>query len=743
MVLYINSIEKYQTQEALSLKLNSRRANSRRKQTLKSNSSENFENGQATVSIEVGEIEIEFRKQADLYEWLGARLNERKTELTNCLGQMKAYLTDLHGVDSRLSALETELVLTSLPLERNALEAVRDSGRRVGGELARLGADLETIRVKGRQIMLDESKSGASEVKRQLSSLNDRFTKLVNHNESVKSSVDKFAAALGAFEAQFANLEHSLRQKQEMIDVMAVDKHINTDLALIEVQLKQIELMRNDLKKSDMPLLNQLNQAGDILLTQGQEDSNYEQVKSELAKINTDFNLLSEQLNTVIEFKEKMHSMSSEFVAQQNAFKTFLAKVHAEIAQLAGQHPSSVTQADLNSLEHDQLPECGRKLDSCDSLLTQIVDINRGFRILHGYADLDLSAGLDHDLRQMRTDLETAECRLKELNVHVNQQRTIDQLHAALEHFIALKLEQLEADKSVSGELAKLDAQRQSHDTFIGDLIERGDDVKKLMEYFAESEEVESGAQLEVKWNQLCARSDARKEKLFVCYSMAEQFEDTFVQLKSFLASLTSRLEEISSSEGIESRIARLEQAFSDLDRSEAVDIARLKKIGAELKQACTTDTDYVDIRLDEACGSVNSLRNKITAFSESYKEHLEKERAFTASVNDVKSELKDLEERLAECASSDTSSAALLLLDPAETRRRDELRQKLDLCKQLIDNETSVLGDENKANTLQELKSLFDRLENLIEMKQKEQIARQNEEFENFKKGKYSSSSF
>ena len=29
-------------------------------------------------------------------------------------------------------------------------------------------------------------------------------------------------------------------------------------------------------------------------------------------------------------------------------------------------------------------------------------------------------------------------------------------------------------------------AQRREHDQFIGDLIERGDDVKKLMEYFPE-----------------------------------------------------------------------------------------------------------------------------------------------------------------------------------------------------------------------------------------------------------------
>lgn len=749
MLVYVNSIGKYQNQEALSLKLNSKRGNSTKRRqvnggssSLKSTSSENFENGVVSSNIDTTEIEIEYRKLTELYEWLGARLNERKTELTNSLGQMKSYLTDLHAIDNRLSQLETDLntQYTSppsklFPLDRNSLESVRDDFKRIDADLTRLGADLEVIRVKGRPIMLDESKSGASEVKRQLNSLSDRFTKLNSQNELVKVKLDKFAGALGSFESSYGNLGHSLAQKQEMLDVMAAEKvNLNSDLALIEVQLKQMELMRSDLNKSDSPLLSQVNQNGELLFALARADDDHERLNTQLTKINTDFNLLSNQLNSVIEFKQNMQTLSAELSTQRASFNDSLGKIDAECAQLSRQHPSSITQSDVNALECEQLPGCVRKLEECERLVNQMVDLNRGFHVLNGYTSADSGDDeLSLKLSQMRSSLASTEARVDQLKSQVNQQRTIDQLHAVLREFIDLKLEQLELDKSVSASLPRLDAQRRAHDQFIGDLIERGDDVKKLMEYFAETEDVETGANLENKWNQLCARSDARKEKLFICYTMSEQFDKVYEDSKTYLTEFDSHhhsTDMTHTGEGIEERIGRLKQALDELDRASETEMARLNKIGGEMKQACTSDTDEIDTRLAEIASRVAGVRAKLTANLEAYNEYLSREKAFTASVSDVKEELNDLESRLL-----DSSDSLASLMDPAETRRRDELRQKLDLCKQLIENERSVLGDENKSRTLNELKGLFDRLENLIEAKQQEQIAKQNEEFENFKK--------
>lgn len=251
---YVKNIDTYQNQEPLSQKLKSRG---------KSRGGENGNGVVGSSTLNRSEIEVEFRKQADLYEWLGARLNERKSELTNALGQMKSYLTELHSADNQLSALESQITSSlsrPLPLSRDALKSLL--GESQNAELNRLGADLETIRDRGRPIVQDESKLGAGEVKRQLNSLSDRFVKLTAQNELVRERIDKFGSALDAFDTSYSGLERSMAQKKDLLDVMSIDKvgsdstaTVNADLPIIEVQLKQIELVKDDFNKSDYNLL--------------------------------------------------------------------------------------------------------------------------------------------------------------------------------------------------------------------------------------------------------------------------------------------------------------------------------------------------------------------------------------------------------------------------------------------------------------------------------------------------------
>lgn len=277
MLTYMTSISKYQQQDPSSLKLSSKR-NSKRKQQQHGNlqktpSNENLSSGDngffsGTPTLEPTEIELDFKKLADLYEWLGQRLDERKKELTNSLGQMKSYLEDLHSVDNRLMSIENELSThlnpNQLPLKSDAVNNLKTESKRLEGDLNKLGADLETIRVKGKQLLNDESKSGAEEVKRQLNSLNDRYVKLNAHNGQVKAKMELHAANLSSFALNYATLEHNIEQKKEMLDIMSFDKAshakmtINSELSLIDTQLKQIELMRNDLIKSDSNLLTQV-----------------------------------------------------------------------------------------------------------------------------------------------------------------------------------------------------------------------------------------------------------------------------------------------------------------------------------------------------------------------------------------------------------------------------------------------------------------------------------------------------
>jgi DNA repair exonuclease SbcCD ATPase subunit len=421
-----------------------------------------------------------------------------------------------------------------------------------------------------------------------------------------------------------------------------------------------------------------------------------------------------------------MHSLSSSFASKSAEFHETLNKIDNEIDTLNRQHPSSVTASDLNSLELEQIPICEEKLHTCESQAHQIVDLNRSYLVLNGYGDVKLDEELSLKVAQMRSNLESTRANFDTLKSYVNEHRSNDQLYSTLKEFIGLRYSALD-DMPVSGELSKLESQRSAHDAFIGDLIEKGDSVKKLMEYFAEIEEVDLGAELQAKWNQLCAKSDARKEKLLVCISMSKQFEAGRKDLEHSVREIDTKFASIINIDSFEQRIVKIKEELSDLEKEKS-SFDKLEKIGEELREACTEDTAKIELQTDEIRSAINGLELKLNASLRLYNEELQKEKAFIHSANEIKNELSDLETRL----SSEESSPLI-----SDVHKRAMLRQKLDLCKQLIENESSISSssDNTKTRTLQELKSLFDRLERLIEAKQEEQIERQNREFENFKK--------
>lgn len=168
-----------------------------------------------------------------------------------------------------------------------------------------------------------------------------------------------------------------------------------------------------------------------------------------------------------------------------------------------------------------------------------------------------------------------------------------------------------------------------------------------------------------------------------------------------------------------ENHMERLNRGRVELDEHKRSSVPKLVELGDELRRACTSDLEQVGARVNEIVAAVAELESRMDA----YNEHVEKERAFAASVSGVKAELSELEARLA------SSSTSTLSPDDNDV---DELRGKIELCKQLVDESSAPA---TKTETLRELKGLFDRLEKLIESKQQEHIQKQNLELENFKK--------
>jgi hypothetical protein len=318
---------------------------------LATSSTENLSVNESALSSFNADLEYELKKTNDLHEWIGERLDDRKKDLLNTLDQMKSYLQDLHAIDNRLNQLETNLIkmfnlseqvkltndLTTiefkLPLEQNLVNKISHEFKQMDSEFNKFNMDIEAIKAKGKQFIYDRltnDTTGVEDVKRQLKELNDKYCQLNSAHAAFKEKLDQFVNNFNSYEQNHKQLTHNLEQKQQMLNIMNVSMgldankanklNVNSDLHLIDTQIKQIDLLKNDLVKQDAISLDVLNRNGEFLLDNGLESNQHEKITDELKKTNSDYDTLSQQLNATLNFKHKLRELSSAFVNQRQKF---------------------------------------------------------------------------------------------------------------------------------------------------------------------------------------------------------------------------------------------------------------------------------------------------------------------------------------------------------------------------------------------------------------------------------------
>lgn len=487
-------------------------------------------------------------------------------------------------------------------------------------------------------------------------------------------------------------------------------KKQSPDMHLIDSQIKQLELLKNDLNRKDYTLLGQVNQLGETLLELS-AGADYDELKVQLQNVNSQYDLLSNQFNGTVEFKQKLRDLCGQFAQRQQQFYDCLNAIDTRLNDLIKLDLCTVgnttsLNVELAQIECERLNDATRLLDATSDCFVEIIDLNRNFLLLNGHPDLVATYDddeLNQKLNQMRNSLQTTRSNLSLLKSQLTQslakQKSLHQLYGNVREFINVKSEYLNRANDpakLSCNLNKLLIEQKAHDKFIRELVDRGEDVKKLIEYFAElddnvdtSSELEDAsparlvAELETAWNSLCAKSDSRKEKLFICYSMAEQFDSVGSFLTQYLDDLDTRPD----------------ATVQSLDQSTySNNLIKMTKIGNELKQACHVDVDQVDERLEAIQNKYEQLMLKL------------KSNEFNRGVDEIKRDLHLLESTLAD------SSAV-----PSEHERR--------LVGEKLDRLANMQTSQNK--TLDELRGLFSRLETAIE--KKDQTARHEAELAKF----------
>ena len=740
------------------------------------------------------DLEHELRKINELYEWIGERLDERKRDLVNSLELMKSYLQDLNAINTRLGKFESNLAKLfslspaslsetdlKLPLQYALISKMNIEFKQMENELNKFNLDIESVKAKGKQFIFDRLTNdtiGIEDVKRQLKDLNDKYSSLNSTYAEFKDKLEQFSANFNSYKQNYDTLTHNLGQKRQMLDIMnmgtTVDLKnpnkltVNSDLHLIDSQVKQIELLKSDLVKQDSLLIDSLNRTGEYLIESSLQPSNeFDQLNKQLEKINNEYDLLANQFNSILEFKHKLKDSSSTFSKQRQQFYDRLTQIDSRLSELNKSSSTIYNQPtmslatfkkiinELDTIENEPLNECSRLYEQSRESVYEMVDLTRSSLIENGNQDMDakLVSDLNSDdelnlkLTQMKSSLNNALNNLQSLKTVFSQslarEKTYEQLHSGLREFVESKSAQLDKWENLSSSLSKLTADRDSHEKFTRELIARSEEVKKLIEYYnnkiidSELDEEDPSTheanavinEIETSWNNLCSRSDALKEKLFVCFSLAEQFEDVYSNLNSFLGDMNKSVASLDKNDkdSVETKLSVLKANLGELENEKMLNLTKHSKIGNELQQACQLDNDKVQKRVDDMNNKFKNVETELNDKLESTLELQERIQSFFENLENVKSSLVELENEIN--TNKPIAGNKVDVYERIQENIRTGIKENLDKCVEMSDalkNESKSKQDmANRANAINEVKSIYDKLDSIIEFKINEDKAK------------------
>jgi len=355
-------------------------------------SNNNFNTESSSGTVKLGscenEITIELNKLNELYQWLGERIDERKKDLLSALDLTKSYLHDLHSIDNSLNEFESvmkrlfngNLNEIKLPLDRVMLMQCVGELKKMDTDINILNADIELVKKKGKQLIFDRATNdtvGLDFVRQELNALNEKFNHLSQLHSMLKDKLDSFLLNFNTYEHNYSTLDHNLEQKNQMLNILSTEQSTND---LIDTQIKQIDLLKNDLNKQDLNILDVLNKSADILIESSLNDK---ELVAKLTKINSDYNLLSTQMTTILEFKYKLKDMSNVFTNQSVKFNDNLNLIQIDLDQISNEsilNKKGTEQAllELDSIEASRFVDCNLLLNDVKIASDQIIDLIRG-----------------------------------------------------------------------------------------------------------------------------------------------------------------------------------------------------------------------------------------------------------------------------------------------------------------------------------------------------------------------------
>ena len=249
---------------------------------LKTNQRDEEENSNSFLDLGIQtEIEQEGVKMSRMYEWIGERLNERRKELTRSIEESREFINNLNNLEDKID--ESEFIKeTKFPIREEILSQVNVNNERVLEELNDFHGEAEWLKVKSKQLGLNDLG-----VEARFKNLVDKINRIKSECLTVKDNVQKFTAQIHSYEKLFAKLERIL---------VVYKERLGSSVDLTEA----LEEMENELISQDFPLLAELNSNAEILVEASIPNSDQEEFRDQLNRLNNQYNILADQLKVNI-----------------------------------------------------------------------------------------------------------------------------------------------------------------------------------------------------------------------------------------------------------------------------------------------------------------------------------------------------------------------------------------------------------------------------------------------------------
>jgi hypothetical protein len=545
---------------------------------------------------------------------VNVQLDKCKALLIGHLDLVKAYYQQLNGLSKSIAHLDSKLTklykfneddhdnaedeknagACRLPVSRNILDYLHGNLMLIKPELESIGNDIGTLKQNYSNRLPSLDPQTFADLETRFFETQSLFTEKTNSLNLFRHNVD-------SYEEDKAFLVKILDSKTSCLNdiVDKVKQRSQSDDNSVGSQLDRLNSLHDDLLANDNELLRKLNATGEMIMDNClKRDCDY--IHGDLDRLNGQFSGLVEQYSSQIESRVDLKTLLDKY--------TRLAADLDYMDSIIGEYQSRPTTADQTNqilheiesvLDNKLMPKCIDNLNTLANLVSATDD------------------KLNNDLRQKLVDFKKSLNTTSANIVRLKFNKKFDQLN----EYLVERLQSNKFNEAISGHFDRLKVQKYAYDVFHLDIDSHKDDYKQFFTDYHANNDYDILTRLktiELNWKLLFTKSQEKKDKLMLCFDLAEQSSNYYVDLSKWLTDIETRFYKATAaaSTTMESQENLIEQLDNDehFQKELKVKLNCLKNfvhVSNELQMCVQCDKTFVDEKITDIERRFSHIQNE------------------------------------------------------------------------------------------------------------------------------------